>query len=117
MQARAINSKNASLGTIAHTGIMYGAPVIGLSQVPIAAILGDELAPSSAKCWQVAVGFAAHFALGAFLFPSAYNAFARYFLPKRQPQSDIAWAMLLWLAGQNIFFSSTRKERTFQTAS
>ncbi len=114
MEARAISFEKASLATIAHTSIVYAAPVLGLSQIPIARLLGEGTLPKAQRGWQTAFGFVEHFALGAVLFPFAYNVFARYFLPKRQPKSDLAWALLLWCTGQNLVIPALRKSDLFK---
>jgi hypothetical protein len=114
MAARTISFKNASLATLAHTSIVYGAPLFGLTQVPIAKLVGEGLLPGSSKCAQSALGMLLHISLGAALFPAAYNAFARYFLPRRQPESDFAWAFLLWFTGQNFLIPVLRKSELFR---
>lgn len=102
MREHKIGLKRAALATAIHTGVVYGAPLLGLKQVDIASVLGDGLLGQKPKTERLFCGMAIHALLGSVLFPSTYNLISRRVLPRREPQGSLCWAMILWLTGEKI---------------
>ena len=104
------------IATLVMTVLMYGAPMMGMPKMDIAAMLGSMLAqgmpaPLSGAWW---VGMMMHFVNGIIIFPLLY-AYALYpVLPGAPWLKGATWGLILWAIAQAIvtpmmgmgFFSS-----------
>jgi hypothetical protein len=82
------------IGTLAITMLMYwGAPMMGLAKMDIAAMLGSMLGS-----WTM--GMVMHFVNGTIIFPLIYVHFLFRLLPGTAAAKGLTWGVILWVVAQ-----------------
>lgn len=104
------------IATKVMTDIMLDLPKAQLPEVDIPAVLGskvnDEVPPPdhSAK-WEG--GLAVHYALGALVFPFAYELAFKRLLPGNALIKGTLWGVLLWSFSETVVMPTLGKARFF----
>lgn len=104
------------VATLAMTMLMYGAPMMGMPKMDIAAMLGSLLgqgmpAAASGAWW---LGMVMHFIDGTIIFPLIYVYLLYAVLPGAPWLRGATWGLILWAIAQSMvmpmmgmgFFSS-----------
>lgn len=113
------------IATLAMTMLIYMAPLMGMPNMDIAAMLGTPMtggqvpAVMSGVWW---LGMVIHFMMGTILFPLVYAFVAYGLLPGKPWARGLVWGVLLWavmqvmplpMMGKGFFASNTPQPLLF----
>lgn len=113
--ARIIQLVNAgAVATKMMSDTMENADKIGMPAVDIPAVLGSKVnyeinTPDGSKKWTT--GALAHYALGAVVFPLAYETLYKKVSLCPKTIKPLSWGLLLWAGGAFVFMPMIGKDR------